>query len=149
MTKELIESSVEQYLKTLAEHGRVISENISPKQDIIDNEAKFLHYLDGDDLFCMFCGEHLVVIVIDYKTQRPVWGCLKDKFTKGMQKIKWLGHCADCGRKLKDQTEEDIKYQKQHLEQDNVLSVCEKCIGNGNILNDEDMKDVHKKKPLN
>lgn len=146
--EEFLRKAIETYFTVLKEHGRTVSKNIKPAATIFANEKPFLKYLDKNDLYCMFCNELLEVIVIDYKLQRPVWGCRKDKFTKGLQKIKWSNHCAECGAKL-DLDIDELEEQNKHMEQDNVKHVCEKCIGNGNILTDEDLKKVEFKKPTN
>lgn len=144
MTEINLKSSLKLYFDTLASYGRTVSKDINPAEKLFEAESKFLPYLDDEDLVCWFCYKPMVIIQIDYRTQRPVWGCLKDKATMGLQKIKWLGHCSDCGKKL-EFNEESLAYQKKYLDNGSVKTCCEKCIGNGNILTEDDMPRVHKK----
>ena len=142
MNKEIIENAIKQYFKTLAEHGRTVNPAVSPMGQIIDKEYQFIEYLDQNDQYCMFCLKDLIVLQIDYNLQRPVWGCLNCRFTKGLQKIKWLNHRGDCGTVL-NLSPELLEDQQKYLKADNVITTCDKCIGNGNILQEEDMNNVH------
>ncbi len=145
---EELKQQINTYFETLKKHGRTVSKNIKPAEIIFKKESRFLKYLDPEDLYCMFCYKPMVIIQIDYRTQRPVWGCLKDKATMGLQKIKWINHCGDCGRKL-NLPQAELEYQALHWANAQVRTVCDKCIGNGNILTDEDMSKIQKKKVAN
>ena len=148
ITELQLKKYISDYFETMKQHGRSVSDEIKPEKSIFEKEKQFLDYLDDDDLLCWFCYKHLVVLVIDYKTQRPVWGCLKDRATKGIQKIKWADHCGECGCRL-NLNKSNLEDQEKFLDNANVKTVCDKCIGNGNILTDEDMENVHTRKLVN
>lgn len=145
---EVLKEAIVAYFETLQTYGRTVSSCVNPMPSIIADESKRLKYLDDNDLYCWSCGKHLVVIQIDYRTQRPVWGCLACRATKGLQKIKRLDHCCDCGRKL-NLLPHELEEQDKYMENGHAGHCCEKCLGNGNILTEEDMKNVQFREPVN
>ena len=147
MTKDQLTDAVNLYFKTLAYFGRTPSSDIGPKGLIIEKESQFLKYLDMMDIQCSFCYMPFVIIQIDYRTQRPVWGCREDMAMKGLQKIKWSNHCGDCGVFL-NLSKELLADQEKYMDNGQSSTVCDRCIGNGNILTQDDMKRVRIKKKV-